>query len=302
MHELRGMPEYNLYINLQELNNSIYIFDRNFEELRKLLVFLTADERASELHWLENRDKLQALGMEVTRFLHNFVAAAKSLVDHTRRLYKKLYADNKKFPDYQNRVNKDFAHDPLSQFVQDLRRYFQHRKTPGLAFVSSLKSPTENLTRTIELPREEIEEFNDWSSLAKEYLNTIEGGVDILTVVTTYRNKVLKFYEWFQFRQREIHSVEIKRFRDKEANLLLLMLDEKIDGYLANPNRMNKEIEEVFLHIFLHIFSSKEFAELRNLPDNSVERASRAVQLLEEHFSIPDELSDKIFRLYSIPK
>jgi hypothetical protein len=296
MKELPDMPEYHLYVELQQFNNSIYIFDRNFDELHKLIQFLTNDPRVNELYWLENRDKLQMFSREVSRLLHNFVAAAMSLIEHTRRLDEKLYRDRGRFPDYQKRVDKEFTHDPLARFVKDLRRYCQHRKLPILAFTSSLKSSKDRLTRTITLPREEIEAFDDWSADAKKYLNTIKDEVNILEVATSYRNKVIKFYEWFQLRQEEIHSEELKRFQQKEERLLLLMLEDNIDIYLANPGGIYKEREEVFLQLF----SSREYEQLRSLPDHSRERPARAIELLEEHFIISDELKEKIYRLYKV--
>ncbi len=126
MHELQHMPEYQFHTEMEDFWISVYIFEQNYKELREVIGFLESDPRADSLFTMKNRDKLNARGREVIRRLHNFVAAAMSLIDHTRRLYDKLYAGNNSFPDYKDRVERDFASDPLSQFVKCLRQYCQH--------------------------------------------------------------------------------------------------------------------------------------------------------------------------------
>src|SRR5712692_2155125 len=101
MHELREMPEYRLYIELESLSNSVYVLDANYSQLRDFLNFLANDPRANSLFWLKNRDKLQEIGKEIIRLIHNFVAASLSLIDHTRRLYNVFYKDTGRFPDYE---------------------------------------------------------------------------------------------------------------------------------------------------------------------------------------------------------
>jgi hypothetical protein len=107
---------------------------------------------------------------------------------------------------------------------------------------------------------------------------------------------VITFYQWFQSRQEEIHKEEIQRFRDKERELLLLMLEGNIDHYYA-------EVKQGLPHnkddIFLSTFTSKELAELEGIPIESPQRALRAIALLEERFfQVPQEMKERIIRLY----
>lgn len=61
MQELRSMPEYQLYIELETFGLSIYVFEKNYQDLMNLIVFLSNDERADRLEWLRNRDQLSIL-------------------------------------------------------------------------------------------------------------------------------------------------------------------------------------------------------------------------------------------------
>ncbi len=296
MHELERMPEQHLLAELQGLDVSIYTFDRNFADLCRVISFLSDDPRAEPLFWLKNRDQLMSVLRDVIRLLHNLVASAISLIDHTRRLHRKLYASSGEFSDYQSRVDHDFARDPLAQFVKCLRQYCQHYKAPQLDITVSWRQGDEKPTRTVNLLARDLQTFDDWTAEARKYLDTIQEKIGVLTVATDYRNKVIGFYEWFQSRQQEIHSEEIERFRAKERELVLLMLEDKIDAHLAQSDKPHHRDND---EIFLSIFTSKEFAELDQTPRDSPQRASRAIVILDEMFlHVPSEIKQNIMRLY----
>jgi hypothetical protein len=237
--------------------------------------------------------------LDIIRRLHNFVQSAMALVDHSRNLYNKLYLDTGRFPDYQARVNQDFAKDPLSKFVQDLRRYCHHYKAPNLSIrVTVTQEDGKQIEKkTVELLVEDLNTFPDWTSLAKKYLSSLDEAVNILEVATVYRNKVLRFYEWFQSRQTEIHAEEFERHREKQRQIFLLMLERKIDGCLENKVNMPFRKEE----IFQEIFTANEFEKLEKIDSKSPERAKLAIELAENYFLLPDKIKQKIIRLYQEP-
>jgi hypothetical protein len=299
MDELGKLPEYALVTQLQGFSVSIYTFDKNFQDLAKLISFLAEDPRAEALFWLRNRDQLMLAMRDIIRLIHNFVAAALSLIDHTRRLYEKLYADTNEFSDYQSRVSSEFAHDPLSQFVKCLRQYCQHYKAPNLDVTTSWEQGNEKPTRTFNLLKVDLTSFDGWSATAKKYLDAVVEKVSVLELTTEYRDKVIDFYEWFQSRQKEIHADELQRFKEKENQLLSLMLEDKIDMSFAESRQ---EIPHRKDEIFVSIFSSREFDELERIPRDSPERPLRAIELLEQRFfTISEETKQRIIQLYGLP-
>ncbi len=299
MRELRDMPEYELYTQLQGFSVSIYTFDKNYLELVKLISFLASDPKADYLFWLRNRDKLMLVMRDIIRLTHNYVAAALSLIDHTRRLYSKLYTEDGLFPDYQSRVRSEFAHDPLSQFVKGLRQYCQHYRAPNLYVTTTWKRGDERESRTFNLHKDDLATFEGWSATARKYLDEVDEKVDILVVATEYREKVIAFYRWFQTRQAEIHSSDIRRFKEKEAQLLSLMLEDKIDMVFAESRQGLPHRKD---DVFTSIFTSREFDELEGIPRRSLERPLRAIELLEERFfPITEKMKQRIIELYKLP-
>ena len=298
MHELWQMPEYQLYQDLRGLEISIYTFHRNFTTLDGLLTFLTSDERADFLFIVKNHDKLVEVGKEIVCALHNFVAAAQSLIDHTRNLYNKLYLPAQQFPEYQERVITEFAQDSLAQFVKCLRQYCQHYKAPEINVQTTFPQGFEaRPTRKVRLALNDLRTFDGWNATAKKYLQTVEEAVDIQQVVNEYRNKVMAFYRWVQERQDEIHIDEIKKFRAKEATLQLLKVEDRIDSYFAYDSyRQRPKLE-----VFLGILPSEDIEQLERTVLAPQEQAQLAIHLLEQHFPLSNEIRAQIHRLYEEP-
>ncbi|MCC9167686.1 hypothetical protein [Pontibacter harenae] len=103
--ELNQMPEFQLLEEIRHFGASITIFEGNYEQLKELLIIHNDPIKSQFLHSVRNREVLHAFQIEVIRLLHNYVAAAFSLVDHTRIHYRKLYLSNNRFPEYQTEIN-----------------------------------------------------------------------------------------------------------------------------------------------------------------------------------------------------
>jgi hypothetical protein len=297
MQELKLSPQYELVQSLRGFNISIFTFDRNFQDLKSLIIFTTSDPRAQHLYAIRNRDKLNEIMSQIIRLTHNYVASALSLIDHTRRLHRNLYEEDNSFPEYQERVDAEFVGDGLAQFIKGLRQYCQHYKAPNLEVETKWPGTGSDLTRTVYLLKEDLESFDGWNVAAKSFLAEVDTKVDLLNIAEAYRTKVLAFYEWFQHRQLEIHAVELDEFRSKEQELLLLMLDRKIESSSQAFGRDDVPHEPD--EIFLAIFSSDEFARLNEYPMESSERAEEAIRILGEHAPVSEDLAERIRRWYT---
>lgn len=299
MSELTLMPEYALVMQLQGFSDSIYAFDKNFQDLIGLIDFLANDPRAEPLYWLRNRDRLALAMRDIIRLTHNYVTAALSLIDHTRRLHEKLYGNGDAFPEYHARLTVEFALDPLSQFVKCLRQYCQHYRAPNLEVTVSWTQGDQRPTRAFSLLKTDLESFDGWSTTARKYLATVTEAVDIARMAAEYRDKVIAFYKWYQSRQEEIHADDLHRFREKERQLLSLMLEEKIALSFAESRQGVPHRKD---DIFTSVFTSREFDDLERIPRDSPDHALRAIELLEQRFFlVSEETKQSIVRLFALP-
>ena len=293
--DLEAMPEYSLFRSLMSFNISIFTFDKNYSDLQSFIGHVTSNPKYEQIHFVRHRDQLEEAMMHIIRLLHNYVASALSLIDHSRRVNKRLYQEEDLFPDYPTRASDDFTHDPLSQFIKCLRHYCQHYRSPNLQLTTSIASPTSPAVRTIELVKEDLISFDGWNSTAKKFLVSFEEKIDVLAIASEYRLKVLSFYKWFQLRQREIHSQEFEVMREKEGEISMRMLEMRIkSSYARNKENGPHERDE----IFLSMLDSAELEELDLIPIDSDERPMRGIAIVEKLFPIPADLQAQIIEWY----
>src|SRR5712671_7127771 len=91
------------------LRLSLGLLRRNYEELSAAIGHLTSPMVAHEMIALDDGWHRQEAMGEVLYLLHNYVAAAKSLVDQSRRVYRKLYEPTGLLPSYQQEIAERFA-------------------------------------------------------------------------------------------------------------------------------------------------------------------------------------------------
>lgn len=204
---------------IERLEVSIFIFSGNFEDLMKT-VELYKSPSSFVLHDVRNREELNQFFKEVTRLLHNYLASAMTLVDHTRILVNELYAEGRFaefYEEYRSKIKETFAENPLHQFIQGLRNYIVHKELPMVGSILNLNEINANLI--VDLA--ELGKNFDWSKFAKQYLNDKGDDEKLETFVSDYFNLVYEFHKWFYNRQLEVHAeqfAEISELRERIAN------------------------------------------------------------------------------------
>jgi hypothetical protein len=89
--QMKATEGYRLHLKIRALRNSYYVFEANYRNLTVALDRVGKIENLTTLWAVDNRDKLDRLLAEITRLLHNFLAGAKTLVDHTRVFENDMY-------------------------------------------------------------------------------------------------------------------------------------------------------------------------------------------------------------------
>ena len=293
--EITQMEGYNAILENHRLANSINIFDTNYVELIQLINYMEQNIEAKKLLSLQGHKQLHMIDIELLRRLHNFVAGAKSLVDHTRRIYNKYYKHNNIFPEYTKVVRNTFATDPLSQFVQDLREYCQHYRTLSLIYVTRFTRETQEEIREVALQVEDLLSYDGWSSTAKQYFHEKGDNIPISRAIQEYREKVLQFYKWFQEEQHRIHETALNEYKAKETEMILIQLEVQLNSIIANITSQHR------LHPdspFVYIFSKEDLQKLQNKPISDPDRLDYVLTLLNSYFPVPEHIRELIKLLY----
>jgi hypothetical protein len=240
---------------------------------------------------------LHAASQDVVRRLHNFVASAASLRDHTRAFYNADYKQGNLMPEYEVRVRAIFGEDPLAQFILNLRQYCQHYRSPHMNYTTVWDQGGAPSSTTAIIMKEDLLAFDGWNLQAKAYLETVADGVDVIAIAVAYRTKVLEFYEWFQTEQERIHRDELSAFGQREAELLRLQLLDKLDRCLRTLDPFDCGERS----LFFHMFDRSDYDQLSKSPPRSADRADAAISIVRKRFDIDDALADKIRRVYTLP-
>ena len=224
-NEIQQMPGYKLEQEFFGLDITRYIFDRNFADLSNIVTFITTDPRGASLHVVENRNKRAAFGLEVIRGIYNYTGVAVSLVQHTIKMYERLYEQNNLFPEYHEEAKKIFDAG-LLVFIQDFRNYCQHIKSPIISFTTTF--PNGKSLNRITIPVSALHRYVEWKAPAKHFIASIHERLDVMEVLTDFHHKEVAFQNWFRTQQVEIHAEELKKLDDKRDELRNLMGDDYI--------------------------------------------------------------------------
>lgn len=223
-NELLQMPEWTRIAKVRHFEISVRLFESNADELEHFLSYLTEDQSSFHLADVKNQAKLDQAFEEVLRLLHNFVSAAKTLVEHTRVMYKDLYEKEKEFPDFEEK-KKQLTDIPVIQFVQRLRNLAQHVRLPHLSLVTDY-DVNRGIDRRILLKKTDLFQLGDWNKQAKEFLQSQPDLIDLSLVVQDYRTQIHDFYSWMAKRQQDIHGSDQSAIRAKQEEGLLILKKE----------------------------------------------------------------------------
>jgi hypothetical protein len=115
---------------------SFYIFEGNYIEFKKTIEAYVEAANSDHFLFSDNQVDLHVNGgREIGRLIHNYAAAWLSLVDHTRRIHRRLAKHSEEnirdfSGEYEVRLITYLRDTFENIFVKDLRNYVQHKEVP----------------------------------------------------------------------------------------------------------------------------------------------------------------------------
>jgi hypothetical protein len=199
---------------------SLNIFRRNAQELLAATRDVRDPEQGLQLMAVDNREAGQQAHREINRFVHNFVASAMTLVDHTRNFVREHYDGTALKRDYDDRVKANLASVPAVRFVQDLRNYMLHRTLPQSQMFIEFDSRPESsggqptLETGVRYQTSALLEWDGWTAPARAYIAAAGEHIDIHTFVESYLEKVLAFHEWLDAALNQFHADDLVKLME----------------------------------------------------------------------------------------
>ena len=109
---------------MHERSFSINIFRLNARDLINHLS--TAEDLEKVIATFNSPVSLEEM-TECARLVHNFLASAMTLIEHTRIFFKTHYANTEVNRIYSESVREKFERNELTRFVQDMRNFMLHK-------------------------------------------------------------------------------------------------------------------------------------------------------------------------------
>ncbi len=204
------------------LTNSLDVFRGNHAELKSFLNNVATPSVMAHM-WAEaHRYRLDYAQREAARLLHNYIAAAFSLVDSTRRFVEKHYAGTRLMDEYEARVKQDFAEAPLHRFLQRLRNHTLHHRLPPTKAMTKFKRRDDgghDFENGFWLNVERMREWGDWTGKAREYLESLDKEAKLDDIIDAYEPVVVGFHRWLSDRIREEHAEAIEETFELERRM-----------------------------------------------------------------------------------
>lgn len=192
------------------------IFERNTTELIELLKGPETNLVLSLTLMGDDREATQGFWQELDQRLHNQLAGAVSLVDHTRRLTAYYGEDAPALvAEFERRNDEVFAMDEAA-FLRKLRNYLLHYGVPPIVQTQRLSMSEGGMTgHAIKLGAPHLLKWDGWSAQAKTYLMKFpdRDGPVIGKVVTDYANAMSQLYFWLFAQRAEVMRTPPERFR-----------------------------------------------------------------------------------------
>lgn len=222
LHKTAGMKYRN---RMHERSFSVELFRVNADQL---MTFLSSNSDVMEMmHGLNDLYSSHAVMREAARRLHNFLAGAMTLVDHTRVLISTHYTHTSVERTFNKGILVNFASNPMTRFVQDLRNYMIHRGMPPLVReMRMLPVPGGKLIQmqgevNWHLAKSELLAFKNWKAEAKKYLNSAPNEIGVIAVIEVYQAAILKFHEDLDLVLEKYHEIDVAESTVYESELRL---------------------------------------------------------------------------------
>jgi hypothetical protein len=178
----------------QEVGRSARVLMGNLRELRASLIALADIHSISLWHPANEAGMAAALG-EVTRKLHNYVAAAATLRDHAARFIERHYPPGTAQRQEWEAQSLAYFGLPERVLVNQLRNYSVHRALPILRAVHGDDAKGGAATFIV-LDVSELLQSEKWAPPVRAWLQEREL-IDLAEVTSGHWVAVEKFYDWF---------------------------------------------------------------------------------------------------------
>jgi|GEM_PF-1324508 len=205
------------YVNqAHERSFSKNIFRINAIELIDSALRVKDPEQGFFLMRQGNREAGLQAHRELSRHIHNFVAAAMTLVEHTRKFMRTNYEGQAILDIYEKEAKARFVTSPVAQFVQELRNYMVHKGLPSSSMYMTMKAQPDSFDGSmsvetgVRFQTEALLEGYKWNGVARQFLTDAGEYLHVHDFANEYVDLVDQFHGWLDSTLEEHHRSDLE--------------------------------------------------------------------------------------------
>lgn len=195
---------------MHERSFSINIFRLNARDLINHLS--TAEDLEKTIPTFNSPVSLEEM-TECARLIHNFLASAMTLIEHTRIFFKTHYANTEINRVYSEAVREKFERNELTRFVQDMRNFMLHKGLlpfeRHITFGRDQKTGEQTASTGFQLEVPDLLEWKNWKPEVRKYLERQPDKIDLLPIINEYTRLIESFHDELDERLKSLHSSDI---------------------------------------------------------------------------------------------
>lgn len=188
----------------------------NYFELLNLIEELEENVQGVGRAMTEDSQTRSNQFLEITRRLHNFVASAVTLVDHTRKLMNN-YQGTPTWDEYQTRT-ADAKKNAVVPLITKLRNYVLHAGLPAIGFQVTINNGIAT-SYVVYINRDAALRYKDWPAPARRFLENSDENIPLRRLIQDYSKTVEGLYAWLYGQFSRLHGTEIEPPRDLTARV-----------------------------------------------------------------------------------
>lgn len=218
--EIEKSDAYKYECRIETLITNYYVFQRNYEELKKKLEVKNSQEKMFELWDPSNNIQFTTLIREIIRLMQNYLSSAVALVGHTRTAIDRWYTGTDFQREYKDQIASRFVGNKLTTFVEDLRNFNLHYWLP--VTTANMSIINKNAVFSFMLDKEHLLVWSNWEK-GKAFLSEAGNEIDICTLVDEYYRQIDDFHSWLIKRLLDIHKEDfdwLESTRQRARSLL----------------------------------------------------------------------------------
>lgn len=206
-----GKLAHDNWANLKVTYSGIFVVNRS-----QLLTLLDSPTKSDELIFeliqnVRSQKVKEAFQSEMLRMLHNYIASASSLVDHSRRFVKKY--SGSEFGAGYDKKREVVAATGEHCFLKDLRNYLMHVGIPPIGYTIKISKDGKE-TFIAQLTSSKLLEWDKWSKTARAYIEGSGDHVQLVPLIKSHAAIIDEFYNWIFDQFGKLHGAEIEEVNE----------------------------------------------------------------------------------------